>query len=54
MSCGITLKLYASLGEYLPPGAEGNVAPVDVEEGTTPATSSGSFGCRSAPCISCW
>lgn len=31
----ITLKLYASLGVYLPPHAERNEAAVDVAEGTT-------------------
>lgn len=31
----VKLKLYASLGAYLPPHAERNEAPVDVAEGTT-------------------
>lgn len=31
----ITLKLYASLGGFLPPGAERNEAPVEVADGTT-------------------
>lgn len=31
----VSLKLYASLGAYLPDGAEKNVASVDVAEGTT-------------------
>ena len=31
----VSLKLYASLGVYLPDGAEKNVAKVDVDEGTT-------------------
>jgi sulfur carrier protein ThiS len=31
----ITLKLYASLGQYLPPGAQRNEAVVEVVEGTT-------------------
>lgn len=31
----VTLKLYASLGAYLPPHAERNEAPVDVAEGTS-------------------
>lgn len=31
----VTLKLYASLGPFLPPGAERNQAPVEVTEGTT-------------------
>jgi sulfur carrier protein ThiS len=31
----ITVKLYATLGEYLPPGAQRNVGTVDVPEGST-------------------
>lgn len=31
----ITVKLYATLSEYLPPGAERNVASLTVPEGTT-------------------
>ncbi len=31
----ITLKLYASLGAFLPPDADGNVAVVDVPDGTS-------------------
>jgi sulfur carrier protein ThiS len=31
----ISVKLYATLGDYLPPGAERNVATVDVPEGST-------------------
>ena len=31
----ITLKLYASLGAYLPPQAQRNELPVDVAEGTS-------------------
>lgn len=31
----ITLKLFASLGAYLPPGAERNQVPVEVSDGTT-------------------
>lgn len=31
----VTLKLYASLGVYLPSYAERNEAPLEVEEGTT-------------------
>jgi sulfur carrier protein ThiS len=31
----VTLKLYASLGGYLPPGAERNMAPVEVQDGTS-------------------
>lgn len=31
----VSLKLYASLGVYLPHGAEKNVAKLDVAEGTT-------------------
>ncbi len=31
----VTLKLYASLGGYLPAGAERNMAGVDVADGTT-------------------
>jgi sulfur carrier protein ThiS len=31
----VILKLYASLGAFLPAGAEGNVATVDVPEGTS-------------------
>lgn len=31
----ITLKLYASLGRYLPDGAQGNTTIVDVAQGTT-------------------
>lgn len=31
----VTLKLYASLGAFLPAGAERNMADVEVPEGTT-------------------
>lgn len=31
----VSLKLYASLGVYLPDGAEKNVARLDIAEGTT-------------------
>ncbi|MCL4766827.1 MAG: MoaD/ThiS family protein [Hyphomicrobiaceae bacterium] len=31
----VTLKLYASLGQYLPPRAERNEAQVEVDDGTT-------------------
>ncbi|MCB1484767.1 MAG: MoaD/ThiS family protein [Hyphomicrobiaceae bacterium] len=31
----VSLKLYASLGAYLPDSAEKNVAQIDVAEGTT-------------------
>ena len=31
----VTLKLYASLGAYLPAHAERNEAPVEVDEGTS-------------------
>ncbi len=31
----VTLKLYASLGAFLPPGAERNMIDLDVAEGTT-------------------
>ncbi len=31
----VSLKLYASLGAYLPDGAEKNVAKLEVAEGTT-------------------
>lgn len=31
----VTLKLYASLGTYLPPGAERNEAQMEVADGTT-------------------
>ena len=31
----VTLKLYASLGAYLPPHAERNEAPIEVDDGTT-------------------
>ncbi|MSR13482.1 MAG: MoaD/ThiS family protein [Gammaproteobacteria bacterium] len=30
------LKLYATLAEYLPPGAVSNVAEIDIPESTTP------------------
>lgn len=33
----VTLELYASLMEYLPPGAERHRVRVDVQDGTTPA-----------------
>lgn len=31
----ITLKLFASLGRYLPPGAERNKVTIDIDEKTT-------------------
>ena len=33
----ITLKLFATLGTYLPRQRQGNLVEVDVQEGTTPA-----------------
>lgn len=33
----VTLKLYASLTQYLPPGSGRHEAELDVAEGTTPA-----------------
>ena len=33
----VTVKLFAVLARYLPPGAERNEAQVDVPEGSTPA-----------------
>ncbi len=33
----ISVKLFALLGEYLPPGAKDNVAELDVSDGSTPA-----------------
>jgi len=33
----IRLKLYASLGEYLPAGAADNMVELEVEEGATPS-----------------
>lgn len=36
MSKRICLKLYASLGEYLPPGTAGNAAQLEVEDDATP------------------
>ena len=33
----VTIKLYAMLSEYLPPGAEKNVASLELEEGATVA-----------------
>jgi len=32
----LQLKLYATLAEYLPPGATGNIADIEVPEGATP------------------
>lgn len=34
-SINVTLKLYASLGSYLPPGAERNAATVSAADGAT-------------------
>ena len=31
----ITIKLYATLGQYLPAGTDGNVAPYEVSEDTS-------------------
>jgi len=31
----VTLKLYAQLGQYLPPGAERNIIEIEVAEGTS-------------------
>ena len=31
----LTLKLFATLGQYLPPGAERNRATIEIAEGTT-------------------
>lgn len=33
----ITVKLYASLGQHLPPGAKDNVAAIDVPNAATPS-----------------
>ncbi len=35
MACRITLKLYANLGELLPPGAHENAAEVEVPDNAT-------------------
>ncbi len=35
MAVPLTLKLFATLGQYLPPGAERNKAQIEVAEGTT-------------------
>ncbi len=35
MTVPLTLKLFATLGQYLPPGAERNKAQIEVAEGTT-------------------
>ena len=32
----VTLKLYANLGEHLPPGASRNAVDVETDEGATP------------------
>jgi sulfur carrier protein ThiS len=32
----VTVKLYAFLGRYLPPGADNNQIDLDVDEGATP------------------
>ncbi len=32
----VTVKLFALLGQYLPPNAKNNQVDLDVEEGTTP------------------
>jgi hypothetical protein len=32
----VTFKLYAQLGQYLPPHAERNIVELEVAEGTTP------------------
>jgi sulfur carrier protein ThiS len=34
----VTVKLFALLGRYLPPGAAGNQAAVEVADGATPVT----------------
>jgi sulfur carrier protein ThiS len=34
----VKLKLYASLGRYLPPGAERNIVGIEIEEGTSVQT----------------
>ncbi len=31
----LTLKLFATLGQYLPPGAERNKAQIEIDDGTT-------------------
>lgn len=40
----ISFKLFASLGEYLPTGAERNRIEVDVPDGVTPAAIASQFG----------
>ena len=35
MTVPLTLKLFATLGQYLPPGAERNNAQIEVADGTT-------------------
>lgn len=34
----VTVKLFAQLGQYLPPEAENNQVDLDVDEGSTPAS----------------
>ncbi|MBT8419399.1 MAG: MoaD/ThiS family protein [Gammaproteobacteria bacterium] len=40
----IKLKLFASLGQYLPPGAKQNIAELDISEGMTIAAVLGKVG----------
>jgi molybdopterin synthase sulfur carrier subunit len=46
----ITLKLYARLAEYLPPGAVGNQAPVELAEGASVGQVLERFGLPAAHC----
>lgn len=46
----LTVKLYASLGQYLPSGAKDNVAQIDVADGITPIEVIRSLGIPSEHC----
>jgi len=46
----VEVKLYASLGKYLPEGAKANVISVDVADGTTPMDIINDWGVPSESC----
>ena len=43
-SVKVTLKLYATLGEYLPPGARQNAVEIEAADGTSPLDLLARFG----------
>ena len=46
----VEVKLYASLGKYLPEGSKANIAEIEVSEGVTPMDIIGQWGVPKESC----